>query len=352
MTKKSPSRFTFNKILVPVIAISLCVIAYAAYYFYTNLMAANIGSEENQQEYLYVPTGSTFNDLIRQLEEKNYVKDIASFKKAAEIMKFDVVKAGRYRIKADMNNRAFINMLKSGNQEPVQLTFNNLRLKEDFAGYIGSKLEFDSTTLIDLLNNEAFLEKYNSNPQIIYTIFLPNTYQVYWNTSAEDFLDRMYKEYQKFWDEKRIYKAEQLGLSPVQVGILASIVNQESSKVKEMPTIAGVYLNRLQRNMRLEADPTVVFANNDFGIRRVLNKHLAKDSPYNTYMYAGLPPGPIAMPSMAAIDAVLNPQQHNYLYFCAKEDFSGYHNFAATIAQHNQNARKFQQALSQRKIYN
>lgn len=334
------------------IATVLIVMSCAAYYFYSKLLVANVVVEENEQEYLYIPTGSSFTDLINQLEAKKYLKDVSSFKTAADLMKFDRVKAGRYKMKPGISNRVLINMLKSGNQEPVQLTFNNLRLKEDFAGYVGTKLEFDSTQFIDLLNDESFLKKYNTNPEIVYTLFLPNTYQVYWNTSAEDFFVRMYDEYQKFWNEERIRRAEEIGLTPVQISILASIVNQETSKTREMPTIAGVYINRLRQGMRLEADPTVVFSLRDFSIRRVLSKYLLKDSPYNTYMYTGLPPGPICMPSIAAINAVLNFQQHNYLFFCAKEDFSGYHNFANNMAAHRANARKFQHALSQRKIYN
>ncbi len=352
MRKKQQKPLFTNKFILIIGAIVLAGAGIVGYYFYKTIFVANTSVEENEKEFLYIPTGSNYNDLLNLLAEKNYLANLESFKKAADLMKFNKVKAGRYRIKSGMSNRSLVNILKAGNQEAVQLTFNNHRLKEDFAGYLGSKLEIDSAEFSELLNNELFLKKYNTNPEIVYALFLPNTYQIYWNTSAEDFFDKMYNEYQKFWNEKRIYRAEQIGLTPVQVSILASIVDQETASDREMPTIAGVYINRLNKSMRLEADPTVVFANKDFTIRRVLNKHLAKDSPYNTYRYAGLPPGPIAMPSMAAIDAVLNYQQHNYIYFCAKEDFSGMHNFAVTLAQHQANARKFQRALSQRKIYN
>src|SRR5690606_10280298 len=181
-------------------------------------------------------------------------------------------------------------------------------------------------------------------------MFIPNSYEMFWNTSAKDFFLRMNKEYKSFWTSERLKKAEDLKLTPQQVTILASIVDAEALADKEMPTIAGLYLNRLRRGIKLEADPTVIFANNDFTIRRVLNRHLTKDSPYNTYRVRGLPPGPIMMPSIAAIDATLNPETHNYIFMCAKEDFSGYHNFATTLAEHLVNARKFQKALNQRNI--
>ncbi|HWL00047.1 MAG TPA: endolytic transglycosylase MltG, partial [Parapedobacter sp.] len=182
------------------------------------------------------------------------------------------------------------------------------------------------------------------------SMFVPNTYELYWNTTTEQFADRMHNEYEKFWNDERRQKAETINLNPQEVAVLASIVKGEALHTDEMPAIAGLYLNRLRKGMLLQADPTVIFANNDFTIRRVLYRHLRTDSPYNTYLYRGLPPGPIMMPSIAAIDAVLNYQQHDYIYMCAKDDFSGYHNFAVTQAEHNINARKFQQALNERNI--
>src|SRR5690606_1228231 len=237
-----------------------------------------------------------------------------------------------------------------GLQEPVKLRFQNIRLKKDFAGFLSTKLEPDSTSFINLLNNDSFSQTYGYNQENFFTMFIPNTYEFFWNTSAEDFLDRMHKEYTTFWNDERISKAKALNLTPIEVSNLAAIVKGEALHVDEMPKIAGLYINRLQKGMLLQADPTVIFATQDFSIRRVLNKHLRTDSPYNTYVYRGLPPGPIMMPSIAAIDAVLNYESHSYIYMCAKDDFSGYHLFANTMAEHLVNARKFQKALDARNI--
>jgi UPF0755 protein len=260
------------------------------------------------------------------------------------------VKAGRYRLTKDMSNRSLINMLKAGNQEPVNIAFQNVRLKHTLAGMISKKIESDSTSILGLLDSAAFVEKYGFNTENIYTMFIPNSYEIYWNSNAEKFFLRMHAEYLKFWNADRKAKASKINLSQADVSILASIVDSEALNDSEMPRIAGLYMNRLLKGMRLEADPTVIFAANDFTIRRVLNKHLRINSPYNTYLNEGLPPGPITMPSINAIDAVLNYEKHDYIYMCAKEDFSGYHNYASNLSQHLQNARKFQDALNQRNI--
>jgi UPF0755 protein len=260
------------------------------------------------------------------------------------------VKAGRYRLTKDMSNRSLINMLKAGNQEPVNIAFQNVRLKHTLAGMISKKIESDSTSILGLLDSAAFVEKYGFNTENIYTMFIPNSYEIYWNSNAEKFFLRMHAEYLKFWNVDRKAKASKINLSQADVSILASIVDSEALNDSEMPRIAGLYMNRLLKGMRLEADPTVIFAANDFTIRRVLNKHLRINSPYNTYLNEGLPPGPITMPSINAIDAVLNYEKHDYIYMCAKEDFSGYHNYASNLSQHLQNARKFQDALNQRNI--
>lgn len=309
------------------------------------------GNVSDKQEYLYISTGADFEKVMQNIRENGIVNDTATFRWAAEKMDYiHRVKPGRYRLNEGMSNRRLINMLKSGNQEPVQLYFQNIRLKENFAGMLGHKLEADSLSIIHLLDSADFAKAYGFNTDNIYTVFIPNSYEVYWNTTASDFFRKMFAEYQKFWNKERQAKANKLGLNPIQVSILASIVDGEALVDREMPIIAGLYLNRLKKGMKLESDPTVIFANRDFTIRRVLNKHLAKESPYNTYRNVGLPPGPINMPSIAAIDAVLNPQKHNYIYMCAKEDFSGTHNFAVVLAEHQANARKFQQALNERNI--
>ncbi|MDP2160812.1 MAG: endolytic transglycosylase MltG, partial [Flavobacterium sp.] len=210
---------------------------------------------------------------------------------------------------------------------------------------------FDSASLSSLLNDEEFTAKYGFTPITVKSVFIPNTYQYYWNTSAEDFFERQYREYTKFWNEERLEKAKNIGLTPIQVSILASIVDQETNMVDEMPTVAGVYMNRLKRGQKLEADPTVIFAFGDFTVRRVRgNAMLNNPSLYNTYRHTGLPPGPICIPGPKEIDAVLNYEKHDYIYFCAKDDFSGYHAFAVTYSQHLQNARRFQKALNERNI--
>lgn len=246
-----------------------------------------------------------------------------------------------------MTDRELINLLKSGRQTPVKLGFHYMSSVEELAGKLSKKLELDSAEMVNLLSDEKQLkEKYNLNRETVMTLFIPDTYEFYWNTSAAQFIDRMWEEHKKFWNTDRKNQAEKLGLSPVKAGILASIVQLEQAKFKdEWPTIAGLYLNRLNKGMKLEADPTVKFANGDMTLKRVLYKHLEKDSPYNTYLYAGLPPGPLTMPEKDAILAVLSPEKNNYLFMCAKDDLSGRHNFAQTNAEHERNANAFHRAL-------
>ncbi len=302
-------------------------------------------------DYLYLPTGSDFEAVIRIIGDEGIIKDTAAFRWAAEKMDYPPrVKSGKYRLSPGMNNRGLINMLGGGFQEPVQLRFQNIRLKEDFAGFLSTQLEPDSITLVNLMNSDSLAARYGFDTDNFFSMFIPNTYEFFWDTKAEDFFSRMHKEYEKFWTEERRKKAEQMNLSLQEISVLAAIVKGEAMHTDEMPVIAGLYLNRLKRGMLLQADPTVIFATGDFTIRRVLYRHLRTDSPYNTYLYKGLPPGPIMMPSIASIDAVLNYEQHQYIYMCAKDDFSGYHNFARTQAEHMVNARKFQQALNERNI--
>jgi UPF0755 protein len=238
-----------------------------------------------------------------------------------------------------------VNLLRSGKQSPVKLGFISVRSLDILAGKAAAYIEADSATLAALLTDPATAQKYGFNQQTFMSMFIPNTYEFYWNTSAEKFVEKMAEEYKNFWNEDRKQKAADIGLSQSEVSTLASIVEAETQKNDEKAKVAGVYMNRLNTGMLLQADPTVVFAAGDFTIQRVLNRHLEINSPYNTYLYAGLPPGPINIPSVSSIDAVLNYERHNYKFFCAKEDFSGYHAFAVTNAQHEVNARKYHQAL-------
>jgi len=336
------------KILFATLALLFIVIAGTGINYYLKFFKPNVSAN---QDFLYILTGSDFKDVYSIIATENIVKDTISFLNAAQNMDYPVkVKPGRYRLKKDMSNRSLINMLKAGNQEPVKISFQNVRLKHTLAGMISKKIESDSASISRLLDSAVFVEKYGFNTENVYTMFIPNSYEIYWNSNPEKFFLRMHDEYLKFWNANRKAKASLINLSQQEVSILASIVDSEALNDSEMPRIAGLYMNRLQKGMRLEADPTVIFAANDFTIRRVLNKHLRINSPYNTYLNNGLPPGPITMPSINAIDAVLNYEKHDYIYMCAKEDFSGYHNYASNLSQHLQNARKFQEALNLRNI--
>ncbi|MEO8794242.1 MAG: endolytic transglycosylase MltG [Daejeonella sp.] len=347
MTKKAKSISFGAKVGIALAAIIVILLSVTGYNYYAKFFGPNVTSE---QEYLYIPTGSDFNDVYATIRKENMVKDTTTFLWAAQNMDYIDVKPGKYRLEKGMSNRRFVNMLKAGNQEPVKIAFQNVRLKETLAGMVSKKIEADSASISRLLDSAKYVEKFGFDTNSVYSMFIPNSYELYWNTSAEKFFSRMNDEYQKFWNKDRKAKAEKIGLTPIQVSVMASIVDGEALHDKEMPIIAGLYMNRFNKGIKLEADPTVIYANNDFTIRRVLNKHLRKVSPYNTYLNKGLPPGPISMPSINAIDAVLNYKKHDFIYMCAKEDFSGYHAFSSTLSEHLQNARKFQQALNERNI--
>ena len=323
------------------------------YKIYTSIYQPNIVlASDYNEEYLYIPTGSNFNDVLDILNQKGLLINTESFKWLSKTKNYtENIKPGRYKINRELNNNDLINLLRSGNQKPINLTFNNVRRIEDLAGKISRQIEADSTKIMSILHDTVFLNNNNLNQNNAACIFIPNTYEFYWNTNANDFVNKMLNEYKFFWNKKRLNKAKDIGLSIIEISTLASIVEKEQNiKKDEQPMIAKLYLNRLKKGMKLESDPTLVFALNDFTIKRVLNKDKKIKSKYNTYMYKGLPPGPICIPSISAIDAVLNPIEHNYLFMCAKEDFSGYHNFARTYAKHLINARKYQKELNKRKI--
>jgi UPF0755 protein len=244
-----------------------------------------------------------------------------------------------------LNTNEILNMLKSGNQQPVKVTFNNLRFIEELAGAVSKYIEPDSAELIRKFNDSTIYEKYGFNKNTFHCMFIPNTYEFYWTTTSDQFLERMSMEYKRFWNEERIRKANEKGLTPEEVMTVASIVQEESNKKDEKPVIAGLYLNRIKRGMLLQADPTVKFALGNFHIKRVLKTQLEVDSPYNTYKYPGLPPGPINFPEISSIESVLNAVKTPYIYMCARQDFSGYHNFSRTLSGHNANARKYKAAL-------
>ncbi len=319
--------------------------------YYKLVYRANVDLGNKETAYLYIPTNSTFSDVKRILYKDALISDKASFEWLCEKKGYNVnVKSGRYLLRNHMNNNELINLLRSGKQEPVKLTFNNVRTKEQLVSIVSHLLEADSASLLSLLDNNEFLKKYKLNSDNVLCIFIPNTYEIFWDTPAEKFFKKMYNEYEKFWNKSRTQKAADMGLKPSEVIIMASIVYQETKKKDEMPRIAGVYMNRINRGIPLQADPTVIYAIGDFSIKRVLTSQTEIESPYNTYKHRGLPPGPICLPEAFVIDKVLDYEKHDYIFFCAKEDFSGYHNFAETAAQHAQNAQKYHNALNKLKI--
>jgi UPF0755 protein len=336
-----------NNILKPILfLVTLLLIALIGAFLYRSVFRSNTDLHGETSVILLVPTGATFQTLRDSLYSHGYIRDLRSFEWTAERKGLDEhVRPGRYRIRQGMSNTELVDMLRSGNQEPVRVFFQNARTVSELAGQIARQIETDSISLLNLMRDRDYLKKFDVTPATLFTITIPNTYEFYWNTSAKGFITRMYGESGKFWKGPRIRKADSIGLSVDEVVTLASIIEKETAMNSEKPLIAGVYMNRLKKKMPLQADPTLIYAWNDYGIKRVLNRHKEIRSPYNTYLYAGLPPGPICIPSIASIDAVLNYSHHDYYYFCAKEDFSGYHNFARTLADHNRNAARYQHAL-------
>lgn len=348
--KKKPakrSRFTVFLVIGILLVFGLAF----GYWAFRTVMSPNVTTPDGKETAIYIPTGSTYDDVQNILDESHLLANPKSFNWVAQRKGLpENVRPGRYVLKNGMSNNQLINMLRGGLQSPVNVTFNHIRDVDQLAGRIAKQIEADSASISQLLHDQDYIGEHGFNGFTIPALFLPDTYQFYWNTDAEGFVTRMLQEYSKFWTDEREQQAKNIGLTPIQVSTLASIVNKETNMTDEMPRVAGVYLNRLKSNWLLQADPTLIFALNDYTIKRVLNVHKEIESPYNTYKYPGLPPGPICIPSIAAVKAVLSAEQHHYYYFCAKEDFSGYHNFAKTLAEHNRNAARYQQALNQRGI--
>ena len=338
-----------KKILIPLIIFST-ILTTGSVYTYQMLYSPNFLINADDK-FIIIEENTDFNELIKKLEDDTLINDILSFSFLSKLMEYqENIKIGAYKVKMNMSNYEMITMLRSGNQTPIKLTFSYARKIEDLAEKITTKLKISKDDLLNYLNEN--INNYSGFKKTdIISIFLPDTYEVYWNISPEKLTNKMYSEYKKFWNEERLSKLDKINLNQKEAIVLASIVASESRMLDEADRIAGLYINRLNRNMRLQADPTLIFAANDFTIRRVLNKHKKIKSPYNTYIHRGLPPGPIRLASKKYIDAVLNYEKHNYIYMCAKEDFSGYHAFATNLSDHNRNAKKFQIALNMRKIY-
>ena len=335
-----------RKIFAVFLVVFTVLLTTFSFYGYQIVRTPNILVDKNDR-ILLIPEGSDFSGVRDTLFKYNYVQDMVSFSFIAKLMDYDVsVKPGRYRLNKNMSNVAAIRLLRAGIQEPTYITFNTVRLKEDLATRITQNIEMTPADFLFTLDRYGKENKKGFDENTELCQFIPNTYEVYWNISPDALIRRMEEEYERFWNETRTGKAAALDLTPVEVSILASIVQAEARNIDEGPVISGLYLNRLRKNMYLQADPTLVYASGDFTLKRVLNVHRQIDSPYNTYKYKGLPPGPINLPEIWAIDAVLDYQQHNYIYMCAKEDFSGYHNFATNLRDHNRNAERYQHALT------
>ncbi len=323
-----------------------------AFYFFQVITTPNILVDAQEEKYFAIKRGYTLDSVRNDLYDLGYLQDAVSFGFWAKIKNYDErVKPGMYLLRPDMSNNAVINLFASGTQTPVKVIFTTSRKLEELPAKIAPFLSATEQELEEAILNDSTHLKYGFEKESFISMFIPNTYEVYWTISPDEFLNRMKKEYDKFWSPERIQKAVDLDLTQEEVSTLASIVESETKKMDEAPRVAGLYLNRLKRNMPLQADPTLVFALNDFTIKRVLNKDKLVESPYNTYINKGLPPGPISLPSIAAIDAVLNYEDHKFLYMCAKADFSGYHAFATNLVDHNKNAQAFQWALNRQRIY-
>lgn len=336
-----------RKLIAIIIIVFGMMLTSGTFYFYQVVYVPNL-LVDKEDTYLYLGKDATFKSVQDSLFNNNLVHDLVAFSFLAKLMDYDkLVKPGRYLFKKDMSNIEAIRLLRSGNQAPVRITFNNIRFKKDLVDKITRNLNLSATELDNSLNDFIENNTYGFNRDNIISLFIPNTYEVYWNISPDGLIERMVLEYNKFWDDERLAKAGELQMTPIEITILASIVQAEQQILQdEWKTIAGLYINRLKRRMKLDSDPTIVFAIGDFSINRVLDVHKQVDSPYNTYLNRGLPPGPITMPSISAIDAVLNYQEHRFLYMCAREDFSGYHRFATNLQDHMINARRYQRQLT------
>jgi UPF0755 protein len=342
-----------KKILISLIVVG-AVVGFFLWGKYQAISSPNVPADL-QNDMVEIPTNSTFSEVVNILLENDQLIDTVSFREVAELMNYKktTMRAGRYKIESGWSNRTLITHLRGGKQATVKVVLNTGRFVEDIASKAAKTIEADSTDLAQLFHNQSVIKSKGFTDETLMSLFIPNTYEFFWNTNAEKFLEKMVKEHEVFWKKNnREQKAAAMKMSKEEVYTLASIVERETNAKSEKARIAGVYLNRLKTGMFLQADPTAVFATRDFTARRVLNKHINFDSRYNTYKYAGLPPGPISIASISSIDAVLNSENHEYIFFCAKPDNSGLHAFAKTLAGHNRNANKFRSWLNQQRIMN
>lgn len=338
---------TTRNILIAVLAVVSFAIAVVLWMAYACLRP-NFDLTENA--YIYVRPSTTETELLQQLSTEGHARSLTGWKLLRKLSDFHT-RAGRYAIQPDDNVITVFRRLRNGQQTPVRLTIPSVRRLSRLAGTLSEKLMLDSAEVADAFSDSTFAASYGYTTTTLPALFIPNTYEVYWTITLDALMQRMQRENDSFWkNEGRDEAARRLGMTHDEVVTLASIVDEETNAASEKPRVAGLYLNRLRLGMPLQADPTVKFATGDDTLRRILGSHLRIVSPYNTYLNTGLPPGPIRIASISGIDAVLKPERHDYLYFCAKEDFSGTHNFARTFAEHQQNARRYQRALNERGI--
>ena len=342
---------TMKKLLIFLLIVGIAVAAIVGWNYYQRIFKDNV-AVEGQEVSLYIPTGADFQAVMDTLEANEILKDSQSFRWLAEFKNYpNHVHPGRYLIKDGTGNNALINMLRSGKQAPVSVTFNNIRKRGELAAVVSKQIEADSASIVAAMNNPDIAESYGFTTETIKAMILPNTYEFYWNTGAKEFLDRMHREYKRFWTDARRQKAEEMGFEPWEVITLASLVEAEQKQhPEEWQVIAGIYINRLEKGMPLQSCPTLIYATGNFKIRRVLDKYKDYKSDYNTYKHTGLPPAPINFPDLGAIQSVLNYKDTDYLYMAAKADFSGYHHFSKTYRQHNLHARKYQRKLNEKGI--
>lgn len=339
-----------KKLLLALLVIGIAIGGYFGWQYYNYIYKGNVKVTDNEN--LYIPTGATFPQVAEILYDQGFLLDTSSFNWVAKKKNYPAhVNPGRYILKDGMSNEELVNLLRSGEQSPVKVTFNNVRLLSELAGKVGKQIEADSTNLYLVFSNPEVHKKYGFDGHTFRTLFIPNTYEFYWDTNPEEFVAKMASEYKSFWNSNRKTKAQKIGLSQSEVTTLASIVNAETNLASDYSKVAGVYVNRINRGMKLQSDPTLVWALGNFNVRRVLNRDKLIESPYNTYLNKGLPPGPINLPPVTCIDAVLNYERHEYIFFCAAPDYSGKSVFAKNLRQHNINAAKYRAFLNKEGIY-
>lgn len=336
-----------KKIIIAVLLCFCLLAAIVGVLFFKTFMAGNV---QNREVTVVVPPGADFEQVMDTLRKYDVLKSESSFRNTANSLKYRTIRIGKYDISDCRTNLDLVRLLRRGQHFPVKFTFNNVRTLDQLVEKVGHKFFFEPEALSALLHDRNYMQKFGLSDTTAVCLFIPNTYEIYYDITAEDFLNRMNGYYEQFWNKKRKKTASEIGLTPVQVATLASIVEEENMRPSEKAIIAGLYINRLNKGMLLQSDPTVKFALGDFARKRILNADLLVDSPYNTYKYKGLPPGPIRIPEASTMDSVLHYRHHDYLYMCAKEDFSGYHNFTASAAVHAQNAARYRAALNARNI--